>query len=336
MLRPTSKLADKVSQSSGPPAQLPASDATQPVSASKSPPQVAPQGASASSPPKSIEAVRVDAERAEQSRADAAREAARKKEEEIAAAEARAARAAKRRINRELYAQSIAAAKEANSLGPKTPPLPLPPSQLSETRPPARRSNKYRFTNSSDVKIPRSPLTANSLVIDSQIAIAIRRKDNGLPLDSSEQGWIDWAENRVKQGHALRITDRSAVHEVRGRTLSGFKSLQLKVSRSSEDYLNCYDWLDATKEYSMPVGGSEGFADREIVADTIMAERPQGVVPSFATADRGIYEAMAQRAGLSLRDVRSLARKGGSFVVRSFRDKSGTVHPIEIIPLSGY
>lgn len=44
------------------------------------------------------------------------------------------------------------------------------------------------------------------------------------------------------------------------------------------------------------VGGSAGQKDREIIAEILLAETEPGVVPSFVTADRGIFERLCAHA----------------------------------------
>jgi hypothetical protein len=47
------------------------------------------------------------------------------------------------------------------------------------------------------------------------------------------------------------------------------------------------------------VCGKNGVVDRNIVADVFFGKAEPGVTPKFTTADKGIYNSLARRAGIN-------------------------------------
>jgi hypothetical protein len=53
------------------------------------------------------------------------------------------------------------------------------------------------------------------------------------------------------------------------------------------------------------VCGKNGVVDRNIVADVFFGKAEPGVTPKFTTADKGIYNSLARRAGINFNNLGS-------------------------------
>lgn len=133
------------------------------------------------------------------------------------------------------------------------------------------------------------PLNLKSLVIDSNIAIALEKKAKGLKLQAGEQASLD---SLTAMGDVeLRVAD-TTIAEVQGGQIK-FKGLPVSIARDTNEYKALLRELEGNA-----VGRSKGAADRSIVADTFFAETEPGVTPQFATRDKGIYNALLRIAGV--------------------------------------
>lgn len=130
-----------------------------------------------------------------------------------------------------------------------------------------------------------------SVVIDTNAAIALDRKARGLPLDSGHQAALKRVE---KFGADLRVADPTiAEMGVKGGNPTQ-KGVPISVERTSKQY---QDILANLSDAADPVGQAKGAVDQQIVADTFFAVTEPGVIPTLATADKKIYNALSRRAG---------------------------------------
>lgn len=142
------------------------------------------------------------------------------------------------------------------------------------------------------VPVATLALDKSSLVVDTNVAIALDKKARGLPLQPGEE--LALARMHQLGDVDLRVTDTTA-----GETgVKGFspphKGIPISVERTSQAYQDVLNKL----ANEPPVGGTKGVDDRNIVADTFFAVTEPGVKPKLATQDKRIYNALAKRAGM--------------------------------------
>ncbi|MFW7381755.1 MAG: trypsin-like serine protease [Oligoflexus sp.] len=136
-------------------------------------------------------------------------------------------------------------------------------------------------------KIQRSPLTPNSIILDSQLAIFQNNYLNGVPIVQNNHKL--WAQHfKTIDISDLRITDLSAGVEING--LSQLQhGIRMTTTRDSPAYKATLAQLQ-----QLNVGQGKGAADRIIVADSFFAE---GAMPKFMTADKHIYNKLYRSIG---------------------------------------
>jgi uncharacterized protein YifN (PemK superfamily) len=139
------------------------------------------------------------------------------------------------------------------------------------------------------LKLIKEPLNENSIIIDSNAAIALVKKINGKPLQPGEEAII---RRLSKMGPIeLRLTD-TTIAEVKDNGKIIFKGVPLSVVRNSDEYQALYKVL-----VEQNVGREKGEADRQIVADAFFADVLIGVTPRLATHDTGVYNHLLIIAG---------------------------------------
>ena len=137
---------------------------------------------------------------------------------------------------------------------------------------------------------PPAPLGASSVVLDSNIAIAVERRAAGLPLSAGEQAMVRWVDN-LPAGTQLRAT-ASTFTEVSG-ARAAYRGVEVTVDRAAPEYANLYRILEQGG-----VGRAKGTMDRYIVADTFFARTEPGVLPTLATHDKGVYNRLLRLSGV--------------------------------------
>jgi hypothetical protein len=127
------------------------------------------------------------------------------------------------------------------------------------------------------------------MIVDTNIAIALDKARRGLPLQDGERLMVE-----AMQEQGVLVTE---------------KTLEELVVRSAPDQIAqqvrqlpvpATEWkaiLDTLENAG--VGG--GLADREVVAQALLAEVTNGAAPILATADRGVINGLARLAGINPR-----------------------------------
>lgn len=137
-----------------------------------------------------------------------------------------------------------------------------------------------------------APIANESVVVDSNIAIALERQHLGRALQAGEQRFLQ----RIRQLGTgdVRLADRS-VKEIQERATQNYmtNSFRTTVPRTSPEYLAIQRRLEA-----MNLGGAKGAPDRSIVTDLFFADVEPGVVPRFLSGDKNVYNKLAQLAGI--------------------------------------
>ena len=148
-------------------------------------------------------------------------------------------------------------------------------------------------------------MTSDSVVLDSNAAIAFEKQALGQPLNTIEQLTVA----RVNTlGSDLRVTD-TVISE--SNLTTSFGRVPLEVDKTSSEFQSLLSKLEQPGQI---VGGTSGVNDRQIVAETFFAGAESGVTPRLVTADRQIYNNLARIAGINP------AKLGGSTVPKSFPD----------------
>lgn len=182
------------------------------------------------------------------------------------------------------------------------------------------------------VPVVSTALTEKSIVLDtnSVAAFEVRARDQ---IGATKPGeFQDGHKARIKQLEGipdadLRVADPTiSTEKARKGVPVTQKGIGVTVDRASQEYQN---FLKEISNVNDPVGGKKPNApiDQAIFADTAFAAKEAGVIPQFATADRGIYNALSRRAGYD-------PKTGGKSVIEYFKDKGG-FFDVEIIKGSG-
>jgi hypothetical protein len=148
------------------------------------------------------------------------------------------------------------------------------------------------------VPVATLALDKSSLVVDTNVAVALDKRARGVPLQPGEE--LALARMQELGDVDLRVTDTTAGETAVKGVSPTHKGIPISVERTSQAY---QDLLAELARTPSPVGGFEGVNDRNIVADTFFAVCEPGVTPKLATHDPGIYNALARRAGMDLRKL---------------------------------
>ncbi len=175
------------------------------------------------------------------------------------------------------------------------------------------------------VPVATLALDKNSLVVDTNVAVALDKRAKGVRLQPGEE--LALARMQKLGDVELRVTDTTADETA----VKGFspphKGIPISVERTSQAYQD----LLAELVKIPPVGRTKGVNDRNIVADTFFAVTEPGVTPRLATQDSGVYNPLAERAGI---DVRKLGAELPKVKPDGF---DVTIHgrTITVVPLPG-
>jgi len=151
--------------------------------------------------------------------------------------------------------------------GAPVPPIPSPPVPGSPT---------------SGVML--TTVTGDRIIVDSNIARSLDKAARGLPLQQGERLMVA----RVQQ-QGIVITDRTVAElAVRGGVQGTARVIQEVATTAAERQA-----IMSTLERA-GVGG--GVPDRQIVQQALLAQTAPGVVPTLATADRGMINGLARLA----------------------------------------
>lgn len=136
-------------------------------------------------------------------------------------------------------------------------------------------------------------VTGDQVIVDTNIAISLDRAAQGLPLNQAQTMMVAAAR---RQG--IVITDRT-VEEL---SVRGGAQATAIVTREVASTATERGAIMADIE-AAGIGG--GIADRQIVMQALLSETAPGVVPTFATADRGVINGLWRVSGM---DPRRLGR----------------------------
>jgi hypothetical protein len=154
-------------------------------------------------------------------------------------------------------------------------------------------------------------LTGKSIVVDSNTAIALDRRAQGLKLNPSQQARVELID-ALEAGTEIRVGNVT-LGEL-GSDALNVKGVPITVSRGSDEYKEVVHQLENVKirtgpkdqvGKTLPVGGEEGFMDRGLIADQFFAKAERNVTPKFMTSDRN-----AVRALVNFGDAEALEKFG--------------------------
>jgi hypothetical protein len=137
----------------------------------------------------------------------------------------------------------------------------------------------------------KAPLGAKSVIIDSNTAIALLKDAEGLALQPGETAWVAHIK-KLPPGTELRVANVS-VGEI-GAGKIAVRGLPLDVLRESTEYRRMIAKLEHLK-----IGGAKGAADQAIVADAFFARAEHGAARQLVTADKNVYNKLAEQAGIN-------------------------------------
>ena len=144
-------------------------------------------------------------------------------------------------------------------------------------------------------KVAGQVLARNSLIVDENVFIARQKLANGTA-NAYEKLQLQRLEKIGSDD--LRATDSITARLIARNQKFANKGVSLSLERNTPEYQALLKDLSNPKK-GWTVGGTEGIDDRNIVADAFFAKTEPGVTPRFATADKGIYNALSRRAGIN-------------------------------------
>lgn len=166
-----------------------------------------------------------------------------------------------------------------------------------------------RLRGAGGVLTEQAALSAQSLVIDSNTAIALVSDGDPVAratMHAGERARVA-AIRGMPAGTDLRITNVTA-GETPGAILGQARGLPLSVSREAPEYQALLSELER-----LNVGQAKGVADRGLIADTFFAKTEANATPRLMTSDRQAVKALAGQAGIDI-------QKSGGFpgIVKAF------------------
>ncbi len=134
------------------------------------------------------------------------------------------------------------------------------------------------------VPVVSPALTSSSLIIDANIAIALRKRAAGEALQPGETALLKRYD--AMNPTDVRVADTSIGEAAaKGGGEGPQRGFGVGVDRASQEYKDVFDVLEKAS-----VGGKKGAADRSIVADSFFGAGESGVTPRYATMDEGVYK----------------------------------------------
>jgi hypothetical protein len=131
--------------------------------------------------------------------------------------------------------------------------------------------------------LPQRPLGKGSLIIDENVVIA--RGKAAADLNAGERAALD----RLK---TMDTSDLRLPPDVHAKVSGPVEGFNITVARDSAEYKGVFKRLE-----DAAVGRAKGAEDRRIVADAFFAKTEPGVVPTFVTHDKGIYNPLLVLSG---------------------------------------
>jgi hypothetical protein len=170
-------------------------------------------------------------------------------------------------------------------------------------------------------------LTAKSVVVDSNTAISLERRTQGLKLNEAQQSRVDFVDS-LPAGTEIRVGN-ATFGELGSDTLK-VKGVPITGARDSAEYKEVVQALENVKIRTgpktqvgtrLPVGGEEGHLDRALVADQFFAKADPGVAASFVTSDGAVVRSMVNFADAEA--LKLYAAKGFDALVAKYSKIGG-------------
>jgi hypothetical protein len=130
------------------------------------------------------------------------------------------------------------------------------------------------------------PLTENSIVVDENVVIALKKRAAGVALQPGEEAALKRYDSLAQKDQRLPAVVGERHGDSHG---AGFP---MTHSRESPEYQAVLSELK-----TRDVGQAKGLEDRLIIADVIFSTTTPGAMPSFATHDPGVYGPLLRMKG---------------------------------------
>mgnify|MGYP003950253895 CR=1 FL=1 len=158
----------------------------------------------------------------------------------------------------------------------------------------------FRGEGRSSVMRPKlkAVVDQNTVVVDSNIVIAeelrVKNIRDGVPwhrgLNSAHKRSIKFIDQLRSENKKILISDRVWFETKSSSKKHMIKTgIELTISRNSKQWQETMKVLETHK-----VGAKKGSSDRHIVADIFFAKSKAGVIPQFVTADKKVYNRLAE------------------------------------------
>ena len=126
--------------------------------------------------------------------------------------------------------------------------------------------------------IPKSVVTKDTIIMDANGAIALRKRANGEQLQEGHKRWVKHYDQYGKNAD-FRVTERAWRETARQGNPVVNRGIELTVSRASKGYKRLFKKLKKIR----------GEEDRQIVTDLFFMKVKPGDIPTFVTSDNKVY-----------------------------------------------
>jgi hypothetical protein len=136
------------------------------------------------------------------------------------------------------------------------------------------------------------PLTENSIVVDENVVIALKKRAAGVALQPGEEAALKRYDSLAQKDQRLPAIVGERNGDSHG---AGFP---MTHSRESPEYQAVIRELEANA-----VEQTKGAEDRRIIADLVFSTTTPGATPAFAAHDPRVYGALLEMTGVNLQKL---------------------------------
>jgi hypothetical protein len=183
---------------------------------------------------------------------------------------------------------------------------------------------------------PVTELSEKSIILDTQLMIAISEGKTGRIGQESRARWASLIQKKIQdENKQVWISDTTLQELVKLKTSVlpiQTQRLRPSVQRHSDDYKSILSQLE-----KVHLGGLKGQRDREIVADAFLARQKSSRPPTLVTADRNVAHALCRLSQLCQREQQRQSKELSQVFPDGFEvtlyDNKNIPHKINVIYL---
>ncbi|CAM3731609.1 hypothetical protein KIPE111705_22095 [Kibdelosporangium persicum] len=162
------------------------------------------------------------------------------------------------------------------------------------------------------VPVVSPALARGTLIIDTNIAIALQKRANNIPLQPGEQALLRRFD--ALGATDVRIADPTIAEVAAKGPAAQERGFAVGVDRTSAEYQALHAELVTAN-----VGGGKGVVDRQIVADAFFGVGEAGTTPTLATGDPNVLKKL-YAIKVAKENVKPLVQYGGKSLSEIFPD----------------